>query len=189
LDGVAGQGLQDLVGGAEQRATLLEIHVLDGELVVSGGELAGDSARGQCLAGAGRAIDRDGRGQIPRVEAVQQRGESALLIVPSDDLLGILGGIKRALVRENPVFRSGGREEVVVVGYGFSGTTGVYVFDCVGCAVVVASPTSACRVLTGRESQSSLLEGFDVLALCLRLVVAITNYERRDTSGRTIITV
>jgi len=31
--------------------------------------------------------------------------------------------------------------------------------------------------------------GFDDLALCLRLVVAITNYERGDNPGSTIITV
>jgi len=30
---------------------------------------------------------------------------------------------------------------------------------------------------------------FDILALCVRLVVAITNYERGDNPGSTIITV
>jgi hypothetical protein len=57
LDPLAGQFEENLVGGAEECATLFEIDILDGEVVVTGRKFGRHPLRRQRLPGPRWAVD------------------------------------------------------------------------------------------------------------------------------------
>ena len=105
----------NLGSGAEQRPALLQIHVLNGECVVALRELVAHAPGCERLPGARRAVDRDGRREIPLINAVEDGGELAFLGVVGNDLGGVGEWIERILLDEGAVVGGGRVEEVVVL--------------------------------------------------------------------------